>query len=142
MAEAARQRLAAAHPGCQIGVHHGYFDPDPASAENQAVLAAILDFGPDILLVGMGMPRQEAWILANRHAVPRGVMFSVGAAFDYEAGAQTAAPRWMGRLGLEWLFRLASQPRRLAFRYLVEPWFLLPAALEDLRAKRLRLTPA
>jgi N-acetylglucosaminyldiphosphoundecaprenol N-acetyl-beta-D-mannosaminyltransferase len=84
----------------------------------------------------MGMPRQEAWIRANRYRIGRGVFFAVGAAFDYEAGAQVAAPRWTGRVGLEWLFRLASQPRRLAYRYLVEPWSLIPAAWADIREAR------
>jgi hypothetical protein len=58
-------------------------------------------------------------------------MFSVGAAFDYEAGVQRTAPRWTGRLGLEWLFRLAADPRRLFRRYCVEPWFLIGRAIND-----------
>jgi N-acetylglucosaminyldiphosphoundecaprenol N-acetyl-beta-D-mannosaminyltransferase len=135
VAEAACANLSKAWPNARLAARHGYIDPDPASAENQAVLAQIEAFSPDILFIGMGMPRQEMWILKNRAAVARGVMFSVGAAFDYEAGVQTAAPRWLGRVGLEWLFRLATQPSRLAHRYLVEPWFLLPAALDDLRRR-------
>ncbi len=119
-------------PGVNLAVHHGYFDRD--GAENDAVLKAIETFDPDIILVGMGMPLQEGWITANRDRVRRGVFFPVGAAFDYEAGVQTAAPRWTGRLGIEWLYRLASQPKRLAWRYLVEPWFLAPAMLADLNA--------
>lgn len=135
VAETARARLRERWPNAVIGVRHGYFDI-AASSDNRAVLDEIEAFDPDVLLVGMGMPRQEAWILANRSALSRGVIFSVGAAFDYEAGVQRAAPRWMGAAGLEWLFRLVSQPRRLAYRYLVEPWFLLPAMLDDLRARR------
>jgi len=121
-------------PAVDLAVHHGFFDIDPASADSRALREAIAAFDPDIILVGMGMPRQEQWIAANRSLIGRGVFFPIGAAFDYEAGVQTAAPRWTGRLGLEWLFRLLSQPRRLAFRYLVEPWFLAPAALADLGA--------
>jgi len=138
VAEAACARLSARWPNARLASHHGYIDADPASADNRAVLAQIAAFAPDIVFVGMGMPRQEQWILDNRAAFTRGVLLPVGAAFDYEAGVQTAAPRWLGRIGLEWLFRLATQPRRLAARYLVEPWFLLPAAFGDLRA---RLTP-
>jgi N-acetylglucosaminyldiphosphoundecaprenol N-acetyl-beta-D-mannosaminyltransferase len=123
-------------PGVQIAVHDGYFDATPGSEGSEAVNRRIIDFNPDIILVGMGMPRQEAWIRANRYRIGRGVFFPVGAAFDYEAGAQVAAPRWTGRVGLEWLFRLATQPRRLAYRYLVEPWSLLPAAWDDIRAAR------
>lgn len=134
VAERAAARLTAERPGLQLATRHGYFDQRADSAENAEVLAAIRDFDADVILVGMGMPLQEAWIQVNRAALPHGVMLSIGAAFDYEAGVQAAAPRWMGRLGVEWLFRLVSQPRRLAHRYLVEPWSLAPAALDDLRA--------
>jgi N-acetylglucosaminyldiphosphoundecaprenol N-acetyl-beta-D-mannosaminyltransferase len=133
VAERACARLSETWPQAQLASHHGYFDPTPGSTANAQVLAQIAAFDPDIILVGMGMPLQEEWILANRTALTRGVLLSVGGAFDYEAGVQIAAPRWMGRLGLEWLFRLASQPRRLAHRYLVEPWDLAPLALDDLR---------
>lgn len=134
VADTACARLRERWPGVELRGRHGYFDTSAGSAENEAVLAEIRAFDPDVILVGMGMPLQEEWILANRRALARGVLFSVGGAFDYEAGVQVAAPRWMGRLGLEWLFRLSSQPRRLAHRYLIEPWNLAPAALDDLRA--------
>lgn len=140
VAEAARTRLLGEFPDVSLAVHDGYFDASPGSADNGAVLDALRAFDPDIVLVGMGMPRQEHWIVQNRDSLARGVFFSVGAAFDYEAGAQSAAPRWMGRLGVEWLYRLATQPVRLGFRYLVEPWFLLPAAFGDVTA-RLRRRP-
>ena len=94
--------------------------------------AEINAFAPHILLVGMGMPRQEAWIVRNHSALGPCAIFSVGAAFDYEAGAQRAAPRWMGKVGLEWLFRLAADPGRLFTRYCIEPWFLVRRALADL----------
>lgn len=128
--------ILARHPGVTLAEHHGYFNVE--GLENHAVLRRIAEFGPDIILVGMGMPRQEAWIAANRRRIGRGVFFPVGAAFDYEAGVQAPAPRWMGRLGLEWLFRLASQPGRLAYRYLIEPWALAPAMIDDLRAASAR----
>jgi N-acetylglucosaminyldiphosphoundecaprenol N-acetyl-beta-D-mannosaminyltransferase len=90
----------------------------------------------------MGMPRQEAWIADNLAALPDCVVFNVGAAFDYEAGAQKAAPRWMGRLGVEWLFRLVSDPRRLFVRYCVEPWRLAGPAIADLSQGRAGRTTA
>lgn len=133
--EKAAAEIRKAFPGVNLAVRNGYFDVDPASADSRALRRDIAAFDPDVILVGMGMPRQEAWIAANRPLIDRGVFFPVGAAFDYEAGVQSAAPRWMGRIGLEWLYRLLSQPRRLAFRYLVEPWFLAPAAVADLGAR-------
>ncbi len=134
--EKARQAILERHPGVQLAEHHGYFNVQ--GLENHAVLRRIAEFGPDVILVGMGMPRQEQWIAENRRRIGRGVFFPVGAAFDYEAGVQVAAPRWMGHLGLEWLFRLGSQPGRLAYRYLVEPWGLTPAMLADLKAAATR----
>jgi N-acetylglucosaminyldiphosphoundecaprenol N-acetyl-beta-D-mannosaminyltransferase len=79
----------------------------------------------DLVVVGMGMPTQEKWILEHRQQITRAVVANVGGCLDYLAGEQVLAPRWLGPLGLEWLFRLLRDPRRLAERYLVEPLRLL-----------------
>ncbi len=123
-------------------MRHGHFDSAPEGPQNAAVLDSIRAFEPDVLFVGMGMPRQEAWILQNRAALGRCVIFPVGAAFDYEAGAIPTPPRWTGRLGIEWMFRLAAEPRRLCRRYLLEPWSLLGPALGDLLARARRRSAA
>jgi len=125
-------RLASRWPGVVFAGHHGYFDHARGSSDNQALVERISAFRPDVLLVGMGMPLQEIWIEQNYAALDSGVVLSVGAAFDYEAGAQKPAPQIYGELCLEWLFRLAHDPRRLFRRYLVEPWALLAPALTDL----------
>lgn len=130
VAEEACRRLARRWPGVSFGARDGYFD----AKDDGAVVEQINAFVPDIVFVGMGMPRQEEWILDRHETIRHGVLFNVGAAFDYEAGVQSAAPRWAGRIGLEWLFRLVGQPARLAHRYLIEPWSLLPAAMDDVRA--------
>ncbi|HEY5072081.1 MAG TPA: WecB/TagA/CpsF family glycosyltransferase [Caulobacteraceae bacterium] len=140
VAERACARVGRAWPNAVLACHDGFFDPAPASAGNRAALAAIAAFAPDVLMVGMGMPRQEHWIADNRAALGPAVILPVGAAFDYEAGVQQTPPRWSGRFGVEWLFRLAADPRRLAKRYLIEPWLLLPLAFADLAAARRRLT--
>lgn len=129
-AEAVRQRWPSLP---QIGTADGFFDMD--GPENDRLIRRINTFAPDVLFVGMGMPRQERWLLANYDRLERGVAFPVGAAFDYEAGRTPTPPRWTGPLGLEWLFRLAAEPRRLAHRYLIEPWSLLPAAAGDFRTR-------
>ncbi len=136
MAERGAAAVRGRWPGAAIATHHGCFDPEAGGTENQAVLAEIRAFAPDVLFVGMGMPRQEVWILDNHGRLAPCVAFSIGAAFDYEAGAVPTPPRWSGRLGVEWLFRLAREPRRLAHRYLVEPWILLGPALRDLAGAR------
>jgi N-acetylglucosaminyldiphosphoundecaprenol N-acetyl-beta-D-mannosaminyltransferase len=129
--EAAAEALGARWAGLIVGGRDGYF----AREDEGAVVEAIAAFQPQVLFVGMGMPLQEAFILRNLDALPACVILPVGAAFDYEAGVQTPAPRWMGRLGLEWLFRLAHDPRRLFTRYCVEPWSLVGPALEDLKRR-------
>ncbi|WP_295206692.1 WecB/TagA/CpsF family glycosyltransferase [uncultured Brevundimonas sp.] len=133
--EAAR-RLKLRYPDADIAIHHGFFNARPGSSENAAVLDRITAFKPHILFVGMGMPRQELWIADNFEHLPDCVILSVGAAFDYEAGVQSAAPRWMGRAGVEWAYRLLHDPKRLFVRYCVEPWTLVPLALRDIRQAR------
>lgn len=123
--------LLARFPGLILEVFHGHFDARDGSAENALVRAKIAEFQPNILFVGMGAPRQERWIKENVEGIDADVFLSSGATLDYIAGAKLMAPRWMGRLGLEWAFRLATEPRRLAFRYLVEPWGLLSAVLTN-----------
>lgn len=137
VAEEAARRLRSRWPNARIAVRHGYFDRRPGSAEDAAVVAEVNAFDPHVLLVGMGMPVQEAWILRHYESLTARAVLPVGAAFDYEAGVQTAAPRILGAIGLEWLFRLLSDPRRLFRRYLVEPWSLAGPALADIRRYRL-----
>lgn len=85
--------------------------------EDAAVVEQIDSSGARLLFVGLGCPKQENWIMEHRGRV-HAVMFGVGAAFDFIAGSKPQAPRWMMRSGLEWVFRLATEPRRLAVRYL------------------------
>jgi N-acetylglucosaminyldiphosphoundecaprenol N-acetyl-beta-D-mannosaminyltransferase len=88
-----------------------------APAEDAAVVEAIRDSGARILFVGLSTPKQERWMAAHRGSIPA-VMLGVGAAFDFLAGVKPQAPAWMQNSGLEWLFRLATEPRRLFWRYL------------------------
>jgi N-acetylglucosaminyldiphosphoundecaprenol N-acetyl-beta-D-mannosaminyltransferase len=88
-----------------------------SKTEDDNIVRQISNSGARWLFVGLGCPKQEAWILDHRDRVPA-VMLGVGAAFDFIAGSKPQAPRWMMRNGLEWVFRLVSEPRRLAGRYL------------------------
>jgi N-acetylglucosaminyldiphosphoundecaprenol N-acetyl-beta-D-mannosaminyltransferase len=124
VAERGASVLRRSYPGLQIETAHGYFDPDPASPEDQAVLAKIEAWRPHVLITGMGMPRQEHWIVDHLEKLQVNVIVNGGAILDYFAGAIPTPPRWAGRTGLEWFFRLIAEPRRLWFRYLVEPWFI------------------
>lgn len=120
--ERGAEALRRQYPGVRLAVHHGHFDASAGAAANRGVVAAINRWRPHLLLVGMGVPRQEHWILDNHGSLDVNVISSCGAALDYFAGVVPTPPRWSGRLGLEWAFRLAAEPRRLAGRYLVEPW--------------------
>jgi N-acetylglucosaminyldiphosphoundecaprenol N-acetyl-beta-D-mannosaminyltransferase len=107
-----------------------------SEVEDADVIEAIDAAGVAILFVGLGCPKQERWMAAHRDSL-RCAMVGVGAAFDFIAGAKSQAPRWMQRSGLEWLFRLLSEPRRLWRRYLIgNSRFLYHFALERLRARR------
>jgi N-acetylglucosaminyldiphosphoundecaprenol N-acetyl-beta-D-mannosaminyltransferase len=112
------------YPNLQIAGHHGFFALDD-SAANRALLDELRGFDPQLVLVGMGMGRQERWILANLEALHPASICTVGACLEYLAGAVQTPPRWLGRAGLEWLFRLITDPRRFAHRYLIEPWTVL-----------------
>lgn len=86
----------------------------------------------DLVLVSMGMPKQEQWILDNRAKFfPRAVVANVGGLVDYYSGTQQLAPRWIGVIGLEWVYRLVHNPRRLAHRYLAEPFKLVGALIRE-----------
>lgn len=123
-----RQKFA----GLQIDVAHGYINIQKGSQENLATLAKINAYQPHVLMVGMGMPRQEYWILDNLEQIQTNTILTSGACIDYVAGAVPTPPRWMGKLGLEWLYRFLSEPRRLWKRYLVEPWFIARLFLQEI----------
>jgi N-acetylglucosaminyldiphosphoundecaprenol N-acetyl-beta-D-mannosaminyltransferase len=114
---------------------HGYFDADPQSQDNARVLSEIAQFAPHLLMVGMGMPRQEYWIHQNFARLYANVILPSGAAMDYVAGAAYIPPRWSGRVGLEWAFRLAAEPKRLWRRYLLEPWYVVGIVMRDIIKK-------
>jgi N-acetylglucosaminyldiphosphoundecaprenol N-acetyl-beta-D-mannosaminyltransferase len=127
VAEKAARRLKTRHPALLLsGVRHGYFDHATGSPENEAVLREIQVARPDILLVGLGMPLQEIWLMENRHRIDAGVALTGGAVFDYVSGSLRRGPRILTDNGLEWLARLLVEPRRLWRRYLLgNPLFLM-----------------
>jgi N-acetylglucosaminyldiphosphoundecaprenol N-acetyl-beta-D-mannosaminyltransferase len=140
VAEKVAELLKQQFPDLSIaGAHHGYFDKSPGSVENEAVLQAINATSPDILLVGLGMPLQERWLMENWDRLEAKVAIPVGALFDYLAGEFPRAPHWMTDHGLEWLGRLIIEPRRLWRRYLLGIprflWLVLNQRLERLRVE-------
>jgi N-acetylglucosaminyldiphosphoundecaprenol N-acetyl-beta-D-mannosaminyltransferase len=118
-------RLCSRLSGLRIA---GTYSPPfrPLSAyEDRAIVERINAAAPDIVWVGISTPKQERWMSEHRGVLNAPVLIGVGAAFDFHAGMKRQAPRWMQKSGLEWLFRLALEPRRLWRRYLVNnPAFL------------------
>jgi N-acetylglucosaminyldiphosphoundecaprenol N-acetyl-beta-D-mannosaminyltransferase len=132
VAERGADILRKRFPGLQIATQHGYFDARPGSSENREVVDAINAFRPHLLMVGMGMPRQEHWTAENLDSLSANAIITSGATMDFLAGEVRVPPRWAGPLGLYGVSRLVSEPRRLWRRYLIEPWFILGLFLRDI----------
>ena len=121
-----------------VGSHNGYF----SSEKSAAIVDEINRLAPDFIWVGLGTPKQQEWIQQNKKRITRGIILAVGFAFDVNAGTKLDAPPWMQRLGLTWLFRIASEPRRLAGRYLkYNSLFLAYLAWDGLRGRAFRRNP-
>jgi exopolysaccharide biosynthesis WecB/TagA/CpsF family protein len=117
IAATAARRMQLETPDLDIaGHHHGYLS---TTAVETAAIEAINRSGAEILLVGFGVPAQELWIARNRHRLAPTVIVGVGGLFDYYSGRIPRAPAVLRRLGFEWAWRLAMEPRRLANRYIV-----------------------
>lgn len=142
VAEEAAARLAVGIPNLKVKTHQGYFDVTPGSLENEGVLREINAYRPHALIVGMGMPHQERWLLQNLDHLDASTVWNQGAFMDYVVGAIPTPPRWMARLGFEWLYRLLSEPRRLWRRYLLEPPFALKLLAGEVLRRRLRRRPS
>ena len=114
-----RENLERSYPGINIV---GMYSPpfrDLTQEEDAALCDEINSLKPDFLWVGIGAPKQEKWMHAHRGAIHNTVMLGVGAGFNFFAGTLSKAPAWVEKLGLEWLFRLFKEPRRLWKRYII-----------------------
>lgn len=121
VAEKAAENLKKRYPGFNLA---GFYSPpfgfekDPA--ENQKIINLINESKAPILFVALGAPKQEKWTYRHLDAINIKAAFCVGASIDFEAGVVKRAPAWVGKIGMEWLWRLVSDPKRLWRRYLVE----------------------
>jgi N-acetylglucosaminyldiphosphoundecaprenol N-acetyl-beta-D-mannosaminyltransferase len=128
-------RLGERFPGLHVaGTHTPPFRP-LTSEEDREVVERIAASGADIVWVGISTPKQERWMAEHVDRLGAPVLIGVGAAFDFLSGHKVQAPRWVQRSGLEWLFRLASEPRRLWPRYRQYPKFLLLVLAQSLGLK-------
>jgi N-acetylglucosaminyldiphosphoundecaprenol N-acetyl-beta-D-mannosaminyltransferase len=137
VAERAAARLEEWRPNLKIaGVHHGYFDQTVGASGNEAIVAEINVARPDLLLVGLGMPLQERWLMQNWDRLDARVALTGGAVFDYVSGELKRGPRVLTDNGFEWLARLLIEPGRLWRRYVVgNPIFLVRVLVQRLTKK-------
>lgn len=127
----AAEALQARHPALRLATEHGFLARE--GEEDQACLARINAFQPDVLLVGMGTPEQERWVAARRDRLDAPVVWCLGATADFVTGKVSRGPQWMLDNHLEWLARLIVEPGRLWRRYLVgNPLFLARVLRERL----------
>ena len=131
-----REQFRTRFPRAEIaGVYSPPFGAWPGG-EDERIFARIAESGARFVWVGLGCPKQEHWISANLSRLPAGVYFGIGAAFAFHAGRVKQAPAWMQDRGLEWLHRLATEPRRLFKRYAVyNSLFIYYSALDRLRKR-------
>jgi N-acetylglucosaminyldiphosphoundecaprenol N-acetyl-beta-D-mannosaminyltransferase len=113
-----------------VGTHSGYHSPE----EEEKLHQTLVQLQPQVILVGLGVPRQELWIAQNRHLCPKAIWIGVGGSFDIWSGTKTRAPAWLGNNHMEWLYRLYQEPWRWR-RMLALPEFALKAFVYRLTAK-------
>lgn len=133
-AAAAAERMKQEHPKLQIvGLYSPPFGFERDPAETKRIDAMLTEARPDVLLVGLGSPKQEKWAARNSTRLGIPLTMGIGISFEYTAGMVRRAPVWMQRAGLEWLFRLVMEPGRLWRRYLVNDpkffWLILKQRL-------------
>ncbi len=134
VSERAKEKILKKFPGINIvGVHHGYLQEE----ENKRVINDIIRKKPDILLVGMGVPKQEKWIYKNLNMLQVPVCIGVGGSFDVLSGKLPRAPKWMQKGGIEWVYRVLKEPKRIK-RVIKIPYFLLLIFLKGISVRLLK----
>lgn len=118
VADRAATRIEQAWPGVRVvGTHSPPLGFERDDVENERILEHIAQRKPEILLVGLGAPKQELWVWNHRSRISANVALCIGATIDFLAGERSRAPKWMQENGLEWLYRVGTEPQRLATRY-------------------------
>ncbi len=137
--KAAVDKCNAQYSNLNFSGHHGYFDKED-ELENEKIIRQINQAKTNILIVGMGMPLQERWIQQHRHRLNVNAILPTGAVIDRLAGTVSDCPEKISNMGLEWLYRLGREPKRLAARYLLgNPAFALQIALAKSYASTLQI---
>lgn len=136
VAERAAGRIRVQWPAVTIA---GFYSPpfgfEKDARETERILTLIQESAPDLLIVGLGAPKQELWVSRNRQRIAAKVVLCVGASIDFIAGEKARAPVWMRKACLEWLFRVLQEPKRLAGRYAFDAWRFPGILFRELRQR-------
>lgn len=136
VAERAAANIAQRWPGVKVvGILSPPLGFEKSPEENNAIYAEIAAAQPDLLVLGLGAPKQELWVHEHADRLQAKVALCIGATIDFLAGEKKRAPRWMQRMGLEWFHRLASEPGRLAKRYFHDAWVFPQLVWQDWRRR-------
>lgn len=131
VAEEAGHRIEQQWPRVRVvGSYSPSFGFEHSVEEQQRMIDSVNDVEPDVLAIGLGAPKQEVWATKNRAQLRCKLLLCIGAGIDFLAERKARAPEWMSKAGLEWLFRIATEPRRLWRRYAIG-FLLLPAIIID-----------
>lgn len=136
VADEAAMRIRRDWPGVNVvGTESPPLGFENDGGECRRILASVAAAGPDLLLVGLGAPKQEVWTHRHRAEIRAKVVLCVGATIDFLAGAKSRSPLWMRKCGLEWLHRVSTEPRRLARRYARDAWVFPNLVWREWRTK-------
>ncbi|PUZ30292.1 N-acetylglucosaminyldiphosphoundecaprenol N-acetyl-beta-D-mannosaminyltransferase [Chitinophaga costaii] len=134
--EKIKERLAREYPGIRMSGYAPPYKPELSDEDNETIIEQINIVKPDVLFIGMTAPKQEKWLEKCRHRLQARVMCSIGGAFDFYAGTIPHAPAWVISAGLEWLYRLLREPRRMWRRnFISTPTFMRMMVTHRLRKK-------
>ena len=137
VAAKAAENLEKRFPGLQVvGTYSPPFGFEKDETEMEKIKKQIKDVAPHILVVGLGCPKQELFILHHKDELGVPLSLGLGASLDFEAGNIKRAPKWMADHGLEWLFRITQDPKRMARRYLIDDRKILGMAIKYRRNKK------
>jgi N-acetylglucosaminyldiphosphoundecaprenol N-acetyl-beta-D-mannosaminyltransferase len=140
VAERAAERIKYKWPNVMVvGVHSPPIGFEHDARQCAEILQLVADAAPDLLVVGLGCPKQEIWLHTYQQRLAVKAAIAGGATIDFLAEEQSRAPRWVQRIGLEWFYRVITDPRRLALRYLRDTWYFPQIAMREwLRLHELR----
>jgi N-acetylglucosaminyldiphosphoundecaprenol N-acetyl-beta-D-mannosaminyltransferase len=126
-----RNKVSKEYPHIHLKTYSPPFKPVFSPEDNQAMIESVNDFNPDVLFIGMTAPKQEKWAFSHFNELQARHVCCIGAVFDFYAGTVKRAPKWVIKLGLEWLFRFIKEPRRMWRRYLIGNTMFSYAVLKE-----------